>query len=120
MFSIDPDKIIGTYWSPDKDGKISIYKKNGKYYGKSIESKTPKLRDVNNPNPALRDRIVLGTDVFFDFVFEGDEYVNGTIYNPLDGKTYSSKMWLEGNNLKLRGYIGIPILGVTKTMEKIN
>lgn len=113
------DKIVGTYWSPDKDGKISIYKKNNKYYGKSVESKTPQLKDINNPNPALRNRIVLGQEIFFDFVYEDEEYINGSIYNPLDGKTYSAKMWLEGTDLKLRGYVGISLFGITKTMERV-
>ena len=115
------DKVIGTYWSPDKDGKISIYKKNGKYYGKSVASNTPGLKDVKNPDPKLRDRIVLGQDVFFAFVYDegDDEYINGNIYNPLDGNTYSAKMWLKDNNLKLRGYLGLPIFGITKTMEPV-
>lgn len=113
------DKIIGVYWSPDKDGKISIYKKNAKYYGKSVESKTPELKDVNNPNPALRNKVVLGQDVFFDFVYEDGEYINGTIYNPLDGNIYNAKMWLDEGKLKLRGYVGISLFGVTKTMERV-
>lgn len=118
----DGDKIIGTYWSPDKDGKISIYKKNGKYFGKSVESKTPELKDTKNPNPALRDKVVLGQDVFFNFLYieSDDEYINGTIYNPLDGKIYKAKMWLNNGNLKLHGYVGISLLGITKTLERVN
>lgn len=118
---IDGDKIIGTYWSPDKDGKIAIYKKNGKYFGKSVESQTPEMKDTKNPDSALRNRIVLGQDVFFNFLYieSDDEYINGTIYNPLDGKTYKAKMWLENGNLKLHGYVGISILGITKTLERV-
>jgi len=117
----DADKIIGTYWSPYKDGKISIYKKDGKFYGKSVESKTPELKDAKNPNVALRNKVVLGQDCFFDFVYDADadEYLDGTIYNPLDGNTYSAKMWLEDGKLKLRGYLGISLFGVTKTMELV-
>lgn len=115
---IEADRIIGTYWSPDKDGKINIYKKNGKYYGKSIENKTPYLKDIFNPDPKLRDKFVLGQDVFFDFVFENEEYVDGKVYNPLDGKVYNAYMWLEGNNMKLRGFIGFSIFGQTKTFER--
>ena len=115
------DKIIGIYWSPDKDGKISIYKKGVLYYGRSIASNTPELKDSKNPDPKLRSRVVLGEDVFFDFVYDKDdnEYINGTIYNPLDGNTYSAKMWLDGDNLKLRGFIGFTLFGVTKTMERL-
>ena len=117
----DSDKIIGTYWSPDKDGKISIYKRNGKYYGKSVASNTPELKDINNPNPSLRDKIVLGQEVFFDFTYDedDDEYEDGKIYNPLDGKTYNAKMWLDDTDLKLRGYVGISLFGMTKTLERV-
>lgn len=118
----DPDKIIGTYWSPDKEGKISIYKRGNKYYGKSVASNTPDLKDTKNPDPTLRNRIVLGEDIFFDFTYDedDDEYINGTIYNPLDGNTYDAKMWMDGTDLKLRGYLGISLFGLTKKMERCN
>lgn len=115
----EADKIIGNYWSPDKDGKISIYKKGEYYYGKSIESKNPKLKDVNNPNPKLRDWVLLGQDFFLNFKYKGGEYVDGIIYNPLDGNTYNAIMWVKDNKLFLRGYVGFSIFGVTKEMEKI-
>jgi uncharacterized protein (DUF2147 family) len=114
------DKILGVYWAPDKDVRISIYKKNGKFFGKSVFSKTPLLKDVHNPNPDLRNRIILGIDVFYDFTFDEStrEYINGKIYNPQDGKTYSALMWMDGDNMILKGYIGFPIFGITKTFER--
>lgn len=118
---IDSDKIIGTYWSPEKDGKIAIYKRNNKFYGKSVASNTPDLKDAKNPDPKLRDKVVLGQEIFFDFVYDedDDEYKDGKIYNPLDGNTYSAKMWLDDSKLKLRGYLGWSLFGVTKTMERV-
>jgi hypothetical protein len=37
----------------------------------------------------------------------------GKIYDPKNGKTYSCKMTLEGNELKVRGYVGFSLLGRT-------
>jgi uncharacterized protein (DUF2147 family) len=39
-------------------------------------------------------------------VRDDDEFAGGTIIDPNNGKIYRCKVWLEGNNLKLRGYLG--------------
>ena len=31
----------------------------------------------------------------------------GKIYNPKNGKTYKCSIWLDGNNLKVRGYVAM-------------
>lgn len=45
----------------------------------------------------------------------GNKYENGSILDPKNGKTYSLKGELAGNQLKLRGYIGIAALGRNQT-----
>lgn len=117
--SFKGDIIVGKYLSPDQVGQIEIFKRNGKYYGKTICCNEKRL-DVNNPNPALQVRSRIGIEFIYDFEFDGEEeYINGTIYNPEDGRTYSAKMWLDGKELSMRGYIGAPILGKTIVFEKI-
>src|SRR5690349_13062248 len=116
--NVNPNDITGIYWSPKKDGKIELYKKGNKYYGKTIWGKNRK--DTKNPDPKLRDREIIGLEFLKDFVFDGkEEWVNGTVYDPQSGKTYSCKMWLEDGNLKLKGYIGVSLLGRTETLERI-
>ena len=45
-----------------------------------------------------------------DFVKDGDKkYTDGTIYDPLNGKTYSCTMTYKGKELDIRGYIGISL-----------
>ncbi|MEM8526775.1 MAG: DUF2147 domain-containing protein [Bacteroidota bacterium] len=113
------DLIVGKYFSPDGVGQIEIFKRSGKYYGKTICCNKKRL-DINNPNPALRVRSRIGIEFIHDFEFDGDEeYINGTIYNPEDGRTYSAKMWLDGRDLNMRGYIGAPILGKTIVFTRI-
>ncbi|MEL6135511.1 MAG: hypothetical protein AAFR59_19295, partial [Bacteroidota bacterium] len=42
----DPaDQLLGTFWAPDKDGKIEMYKKNGKYWGKLTWGNNTDLKD---------------------------------------------------------------------------
>ncbi|MEL6719704.1 MAG: DUF2147 domain-containing protein [Bacteroidota bacterium] len=113
------DFVIGKYLSPDKVGQIEVFKRNGKYYGRTICCNEKRM-DVKNPNPALRVRSRIGIEFIHDFEFDGDnEYINGTIYNPEDGRTYSAKMWLDGKELNMRGYVGAPILGKTIVFTKI-
>ncbi|WP_430898746.1 MULTISPECIES: DUF2147 domain-containing protein [unclassified Paraflavitalea] len=117
--SAQADKIIGTYWSPQKDGKVEIFKQGNKYYGKIIWSSNPR-KDAKNPKPELRSREIVGMTFLTDFKFDDDEYIDGEIYDPKSGKTYSCKMWLDGSYLHVKGYIGISLLGRTEKFERIN
>ena len=38
---------------------------------------------------------------------KGDKYEGGKIYNPKNGKTYKCSIWLDGNNLKVPGYVAM-------------
>jgi len=117
-FAQDADKINGLYWSPHKDAKIEIYKKGDKYYGKSVWVANPR-KDTENPVKALQQRDVQGIELLTDFTFVKDIYKGGKIYDPESGKTYDCKMTLEGNTLKVRGFIGFSLLGRTEIFERI-
>ncbi len=64
-------------------------------------------RDVNNPDPKLRDRRLLGMAVLTGFQpYKGDEW-KGEIYDPKAGKTYSSRLERAGaDTLTVKGCIG--------------
>ncbi|NOY50103.1 MAG: DUF2147 domain-containing protein [Chlorobi bacterium] len=119
------DDILGVWMNEDKDANVEIYKEGDKYYGKIVwllnpideETNKPKLDD-ENADESLRDRPVMGLLLLKDFVFDGDdEWEDGEIYDPKNGKTYSCYMEFEDeddlNTLKIRGYIGISLIGRT-------
>jgi len=56
-----------------------------------------------------------------DFTYkEKDEWIDGTIYDPENGTTYSCIITTkDGNVLNIRGYIGVKALGRTDTWKKI-
>ena len=112
------DKIIGVYWSPKKDAKIEIYKKGDRYFGKSIWTEN-KTKDLKNPDPSLRKREILGTELFTNFIYKDGTYEDGKIYDPESGKTYDCKMSFNGKNLKVRGYVGISLFSRTEIFERI-
>ena len=77
--------------------------------------------DTNNPEPALRDRPILGMDLIAGFSRKSDKrWVGGTIYDPRDGKTYKCKMTLKANDtLEVRGYVGLSLFGKTVVWTRI-
>jgi len=120
--------ILGTWLNEDQDAHIEIYEQGGKYFGKIIWLKfplddvtgQPKL-DTKNASEILRSRPVLGMLILKDFVYDDDgEWEDGEIYDPKNGKTYDCYMAFEDKNiLKIRGYIGISLLGRTTYWTRV-
>jgi uncharacterized protein (DUF2147 family) len=120
------DKVEGLWYNAEKTGKIEIKREaDGKFNGKVVWLKEPlkdgkpKLDELNT-DEKLRARPRLGLPVLNGFVKDGDnKYVDGTIYDPQNGKTYSCKMTLKGKTLDIRGYIGISLFGRTTTWTRV-
>lgn len=119
--------IVGIWLTSGKNpAKIQIYQHGDKYYGKIIslanpldENGKPKL-DIKNPDEKLRSTPVINLVILKDFVFDGkDEWGSGHIYDPAGGKTYSSFIKLKDwNTMKVRGYIGLSLIGRTETWTR--
>ena len=129
-----PDDIVGKWWNEKKDAQINIYKCDAKYCGRIDFLKEPvypttdnkgmagKAKvDRENPDSSKRGRAIIGLDILSGFNYDGkDVWENGTIYNPEDGKTYKCKLTLDNHQrLKVRGYVGTPILGKTQYWTKV-
>ena len=65
--------------------------------------------DINNENDSLRDRPIVGLRMLTNFVEKGaGKWDSGKIYNPEDGKTYSSKIEIaDPKTLKVSGCVFI-------------
>lgn len=124
----EADRLIGV-WAPS-NGRALVKIQNiaGKYYGRIVKLKEPldpetgepKL-DKNNPDESLRSTPLLGFRMLKDFVYEGgDEWTEGTIYDPQNGNLYSCtiKMKKDGS-LDIRGYIGVKALGRTDVWKRV-
>jgi len=120
------DAILGKWLSANGEGQILIYKKESKFFGKlswikvpNNDNGKPKLDD-RNPDKNLQSRPILGLELLKNFTFDGDNiYEHGTIYDPKSGKIYSCKMTLKGDVLKIRGYIGISLLGRSENWTRV-
>jgi uncharacterized protein (DUF2147 family) len=108
----------GTGWiriELDKDGPV------GSIAGSPDEdNRTTEDKDVLNPDPALRDRLLLGMTIMDSFEPAGNgKWKGGRIYDPNSGKTYKCKLTLvDEDTLELRGYIGISLLGRTESWSR--
>ena len=79
------------------------------------------LRDRNNPEPGLRQRPVVGLEILHGLTPGADgTWTDGRIYDPGSGSTYTCNLALDGDDrLRLRGYVGIPLLGRTTTWTRV-
>jgi uncharacterized protein (DUF2147 family) len=120
------DDVIGVWQTHgDKPAKVQIYKNGDRYDGKiiflqfTLDNGKP-LLDKNNADAAKQTRPVLGLVILTGFRFDTDEWTDGDIYDPEKGKTYSCTMTLKDKNtLKVRGYIGISLIGRTEVWTRV-
>lgn len=88
----------------------------------SVEAVPPGVptHDVHNPRPALRGRLICGMVIGHGFTLENAAHATGgTLYDPRTGKTYHGEMTAQGNELRLRGYVGIPLFGLSQTWTRV-
>jgi uncharacterized protein (DUF2147 family) len=121
------DELLGIWWNHEKDAHIEIYKCGNQFCGKIVWLKEPNedgapKKDKHNPEEALQSRPLIGLDILSGFEFkEEGSWEDGTIYNPRDGKTYSCYLkMLEEGKLKVRGFVGISLIGKTQYWERVN
>ena len=108
-----------------KKSIVEIYKKENKLYGKVIElfrlpeeDQNPKCDKCDEDDPRY-NKFVLGMEILKGLEWDGDEWDDGTILDPKNGKVYSCKLWLEDGDLQVRGYIGFSLIGRSQTWLKV-
>ncbi len=100
----------------NKKAVIEIYKENNLFFAKIVKSyvsaenalcKTCKGKNKNKP--------VIGLVIIESIKKNGNEFNDGTILDPENGKTYKCYLELVNNNkLKVRGYLGFSLFGRTQ------
>lgn len=98
----------------DNTGKprsvVEIYKNGGKWFGKIRKV----LDEINKDQICIackgedHNKPIEGMVILKGLERDEDEYENGTIMDPENGKTYRCKIWIDKNKpniLNVRGYI---------------
>lgn len=111
----------------DETGKaksiVEIYKGgDGKYYGKI----TKLFREPGEElNPVCEDckghkknKPIIGMIIITGMEKTGSNmWKRGEILDPGNGSVYSCKMWRDGKNLQVRGFLGVSIAGRSQTWK---
>jgi uncharacterized protein (DUF2147 family) len=118
---VTKDAVLGEWLSEKKDGKVLIYKQGEKYFGNILWGKNgSEKKDVNNPDAKLKTQTIVGSVILKGFEFTGKSWEEGTIYDPTNGKTYSCTIKIKkANELEIRGFIGISLLGRTTVWTRV-
>lgn len=101
--------IAGRYLTEDGAGVVQIAPCGGAMCGRLVQilkakPGAPKV-DVNNRNPALRNRPIQGITILDSLTDNGADW-RGTIYDPRNGKSYKSIVSRnQDGSLKVRGCI---------------
>ena len=109
----------------DNTGKarsvVEIYKKGDKVYGKIVAITDPDKRDrlCEQCTGDDKNRPLLGLEILKGLEKNDGKYEGGYITDPDNGKRYKCYIELEdANTLKVRGYIGMSILGRTQMWKR--
>lgn len=100
--------IMGKWLTEAGDAKVEIYEANGKVNGKIVWlQKGPDTKDIHNSDEKLQSRKLMGVNILSGLTKKQQKWEGGRIYNPKNGKDYKCAIWMEGDKLKVRGYLGM-------------
>lgn len=124
------DDVLGK-WSTidDETGRkksiVEIYKDGDKLYGKIIElfrlpeeDPDPICDKCDEDDPRYNQK-VNGMVILEGLEWDDDEWDDGTIMDPKNGKVYSCKLWLKDGKLQVRGYMGFSLIGRSQTWLRV-
>ncbi len=92
---------------------VEIYLNEGKLYGKIVklfrkpgEDPDPVCDKCDEDDPRKNQKII-GMTIITDMVYDedDDEWEDGEILDPKNGKVYDCKLWVENGKLQVRGYV---------------
>ena len=120
---------LGVWTNEAKEANFEIYDQGGKLFGKVVLLKEPLDKngkpktDFKNPDPAKQSVPLIGLVFLKNFSPAANtpgRWEGGTIYDPKNGKTYSSFMQMNGNNtIEVRGFIGVSLFGRSQTWTRV-
>ncbi len=119
------DAITGQWLTAEDESVVEIYKCENTLCLRIVWLKEPfrddgtQKVDENNPDTEKRTNEIIGMIIGSGFEYQGDKlWEGGNIYDPNSGKTYSCKIKLEGDELKVRGFIGVSLFGRTEMWKR--
>ncbi len=105
----------------DPKSYVKIYEKDGKAFGRVVKLLPAATTDVCIDCPGdKKGKSLYDVDIIWDMEQDGDVWDDGEIVDPANGKVYSCKISLDGNDkLNVRGYFGFSLFGRTQTWFRV-
>lgn len=107
---VEETRLFGRWTPPKMDAVIEMDKCGERLCARLVDHNYRGVadNDFNNPDPALRDRPLIGVAILEDLKRVGeDRWKGGTFYDPRTGKTYRSKIeMIDENRLEISGCVG--------------
>lgn len=127
IFNAQGQTVLGKWKTiDDESGEaksiVEVYEKSGKIYAKVVEIlRAEHKKDIcSKCDGTDKNKPILGMVIMNGLEKDGQEYNGGTILDPQNGKKYKCYITLESpDKLKLRGYIGISIVGRTQYWTRV-
>lgn len=110
------DMILGNWMDENNEVLVSIYKVNNKYFGKTLW-----IQNRSHPGQPLikEEQHWIGMVVMKDFVWQNNEWSNGTIYNARENQTYSAFISaVNQNTIKVTGFMWFRFLSQSATFQR--
>ena len=115
--SLAQTSILGKWTTiDDNSGEprsvVEIIEKGSKVFGKVVKIYTKPGEDTDPvcakcaKDDERFNKKVIGLEIIQDMKWSNKELSDGSILDPESGKVYRCSIWLEGNNLMVRGYWG--------------
>lgn len=108
--AVAAEPVTGQWLTDEQDGIIEIGRCGDKICGRLARSLVPIKGppfDRHNPDPALRNRPIVGLPVLLGFIADGKVW-RGQIYDPRRGRHYKATLErIAGDRLKVRGCISV-------------
>ncbi|WP_242124177.1 DUF2147 domain-containing protein [Sphingobium sp. Sx8-8] len=120
------DAVVGPWAADDGSVKLDLFRSGAEYQGrllygnKLVEADGVTFKkDVKNPDPALRSRSMKNAVILTGLRYSKGEWTGGSLYDGSSGSTYSCKLWIKDGKMYLRGYLGVSLLGQTRSFHRI-
>jgi uncharacterized protein (DUF2147 family) len=125
----DSDRVCGKWMSSENSLVVQVYKNGDRFKAKVVWFKDhpaaipmEECCDKHNPNPALRNRKLVGMDVLNGLKYdaESDSWEDGIIYDAQQGKEWNASAYINKEGLlKVKGYWHWKIFGRTMSFKRV-
>jgi uncharacterized protein (DUF2147 family) len=125
----EPTEVVGIWLSPKADTRVRISPCGSALCGNIVWLKSPNdpqtgepLADRNNPDPANRNRPILGMQIITDLKpgHAAGEWT-GKVYSPNDGEIHDASFSMDGpNGIKMEACMMAGLMCRTRTWTRVN